>query len=247
MPQFSSILFIAILICSYIDGIGQCTPLRFNTSSDSGWKTCTESISPNEIRGISSWLHYDLGETHQLGESWLWNYNDFNDLASGVTQFAIDYLSPSGHWAELGVFDTDLADGTSTYGGQQGPNFEGIITSEVLITFLDNGGSLCFGIGEWKISAVEAEISSLDDISGDQQLGLYPNPTSNELNILITDTQCNDCQVSIVDHLGRQVILVTMSGTLLTVNVSELESGIYSACLNSESDVICGKFSVLTR
>jgi hypothetical protein len=196
---------------------------------------------------MSYWLHYDLGETHQLGESWLWNYNEYDDLGSGVTQFAIDYINSGGSWTELGVFDVELADGTSTYSGQEGPNFDGIITSEVLITFLENGGSQCVGIGEWKISAVEAEISSTDDLTNVQELNLYPNPTSNELNILIADSQCSDCQVSILDHLGRQVIVLPMNGTTLTINVKQLESGMYTACLKSESNVICEKFSVLTR
>ena len=247
MIRFLALLSIVLLFCANTKSNAQCNPLRLNTSSDSGWKTCTASSSPNATRGVSSWLHYDLGQTHQLSESWLWNYNDYNDLESGVTQFAIDYLNPSGSWTELGIYDAVLADGTSTYSGQEGPDFEGIITSEVLITFLDNGGSQCYGIGEWKTSAVEAQISNIEESDDSENLNLYPSPTSDELTIELIHSDCNNCKVIIIDQLGRQSMWIPMDDPILTIDVTHLESGLYTACVNSESKVICEKFSVLTH
>lgn len=237
----------AILTLLPIDLGAQCTPLRFNTSFDSGWKTCTASPNPNSARGTTAWLLYDLGEQKTLGESWFWNYNAYDDLTSGVTTMVIDYKTEEGgEWMEHGTYDLDLADGTSTYSGQNGPDFGGLLVRYILVTFVQNGGSQCFGIGEWMIETLPTVISNTDEISAAQDMDIFPNPATETVNIVLAEDDCDDCRLRIVDPLGRHLATYQIDDARpLSVNVAHLHSGVYQACLEQNSGVICKQFSVI--
>jgi hypothetical protein len=69
---------------------------------------------------------------------------------------------------------------------------------------------------------------------------LWPNPVSEELNILFEyDVKA---KLSIFDYLGKQVIRESVSGMLIKSNVSALSWGTYYMSVELNSEVFTEKF-----
>lgn len=73
-------------------------------------------------------------------------------------------------------------------------------------------------------------ILGVDNNSGIENVSLYPNPTSNDINVAITSTLNENVTFQIVDMMGRVISSekVTVSGDYIyTSNVNNLSTGIY--------------------
>ena len=97
----------------------------------------------------------------------------------------------------------------------------------VEITFA-NG---CTGISQvYFFSMVSIENLSFENVN------VFPNPTNDLINIQLTQELSELTHIEIRDQAGRLVKEIEFNdGNLLTINVSELENGIYHLLIQNES------------
>lgn len=75
---------------------------------------------------------------------------------------------------------------------------------------------------------------------GDGRVAFFPNPTSDVLNIYSTLTKV--AQVTIYDQLGRVVLLQSLSGEYLKLDVSNLADGSYTIAFETSGQRVTGRF-----
>jgi hypothetical protein len=126
---------------------------QLDNNISNNWISCVASPSPNSIRGNSHWLRYDLGKRHKLLSTHLWNYNVFNETQKGFESTAIDYSLDGVNWITLDTFSLSQATGNSGYGGEAGPDVEGIYARYVLFTSMD-GSTECRGMSKVVFQAI---------------------------------------------------------------------------------------------
>ncbi len=98
-----------------------------------------------------------------------------------------------------------------------------------------------YGRGLWA-SPVEVPTLGIDDKISEESVSLYPNPTSDELNIKLS--QSLEADIRIFDTLGKLIIYqpnVNISGSY-SVGVSGLNNGIYFVRINTEAGTVTKKF-----
>ncbi len=145
-------LFILICgLCFLQSANSQCFLDRHSTDWNDGWESCTMAPNPNDARGTTHWIHYDLGYDYILNEMHLWNSNAFGKTDQGVQEFYVDYSLDGITWDELGVYSLSQATGSGFYEGFQGPDFNGAAARYVLITPISNYGGSCYSLGELRI------------------------------------------------------------------------------------------------
>ena len=75
---------------------------------------------------------------------------------------------------------------------------------------------------------------SVDDLLSENSIEIFPNPTSDWLNIKL-NTLAPDTQINIVDITGRQVYTSTMSAEDFKIDVSKFSTGLYILNLTNNS------------
>lgn len=76
---------------------------------------------------------------------------------------------------------------------------------------------------------------------GFQRLNIWPNPASAELHLMVPSG--NKADIRIVDLLGREIINRSWPGTEhITLDISQLDTGIYFVILKSEKGFLSRKF-----
>ena len=113
---------------------GQCYPDRHNTSWFNGWASCETVASPNDARGESHWILYDLKGVYKLGETHIWNTNDPKNLDWGIDEVAVDVSLDGQNWLEVGTYNWSQAKGLPIYEGEAGPDLTGHEGAYVLLT-----------------------------------------------------------------------------------------------------------------
>ena len=73
-----------------------------------------------------------------------------------------------------------------------------------------------------------------------KQLSMYPNPCIDIISISNSDLRIN--RAKIFDSAGREVLSYSFDASTNTIDVSELESGIYIVSFQSEDSIWSGKF-----
>jgi hypothetical protein len=126
---------------------------QIDNNQSNNWVSCTKSPNPNPVRSSSHWLRYDLGKRHKLLTSHIWNYNMPSQTGLGFGMTAIDYSLDGVNWVNLDTFNLSPATGGSGYGGQAGPDIDGIYARYVMFTSLD-GGTGCRGLSKVAFQAV---------------------------------------------------------------------------------------------
>ncbi|MFD2910076.1 S8 family serine peptidase [Flavobacterium ardleyense] len=107
--------------------------------------------------------------------------------------------------------------------------------------------------GEWKLRVVDGfeadggviNSFSLNFCKAEESLGLvgfnenlisfYPNPTSNQLNVVLRDSKfvSSNTTISVVDFQGRVVKTQKVQGEESVIDVSNLQSGVYMLRINA--------------
>ena len=142
---------------------GQCKVANYSTNENDSWLSCEKSLNPNNSRGNSHWLQYDLGYVYGLGATKFWNYNVTNLTGQGFKQVVIDYSLDGTSWIEAGSFQLPEADGHNEYEGVFGLELSGIKARYILITALSNwNGGICAGFSE-----VRFEVAASNDACAD--------------------------------------------------------------------------------
>lgn len=75
-----------------------------------------------------------------------------------------------------------------------------------------------------------------------EMLSIYPNPVSDQLNILIPETAGKEVKIEILNSLGTVVKSVTLKGTSTYSLKNDLGKGIYTVRVIGEGQLFTGKF-----
>ena len=165
-----------LLLCLVVNNslTGQCNSANYSTNQKDSWLSCQTSINPNNSRGNSHWLQYDLGYVYELGVTQFWNYNVANLTGRGFKQIAIDYSLDGMNWSEIGVFQLPEAIGRTDYEGVIGPDLSGYQARYVLITALSNwDDGICTGLSEVRFG-VSIPSTTCGDFLVNQNIGVNP-------------------------------------------------------------------------
>lgn len=81
--------------------------------------------------------------------------------------------------------------------------------------------------------------TAINDLTASNNIDIYPNPTSNQLTV--TDNQLSINKIEIIDVAGKAIKLITQYTN--TINVSELQNGIYFVKFYTDENTIIRKFS----
>ncbi len=238
-------------ICVVVLGISlkaQPLPDRHSTSKGDAWMSCTASANPNAIRGNGHWFMIDFGDTYALQNSTLWNFNtperinSFENaswsitplpgkLIDGVKDIVIDISVDGVTWIEWGRYSVPMANGSSTYQGVIGPNFEGKIAKKILITAINNHGGTCYGLGEIRINGSIATVSNTNDILASATLTASPNPFIQSTRVDLGGFPNGNARLILTDMTGREIfqntIKVVGDSATYTIGGSDLPSGLY--------------------
>ena len=242
-------LLTVVSLCISIAVMAQCYPDRHNTSADATWVSCTLSPSPNGTRGDSHWIHYDLGEDKKLGAMHIWNVNHPDGLDSGAKLVVVDYSDDGQSWTEWGSLEVGMAEGSGFYEGVAGPDFDGLQTSHLLLTIVENHGGTCAGFSEIRIET--SEISAVTDIAK-QAFKLYPNPAMAYTKLQIETEGYEVGQVMVLDEIGKRLHSqdVTLPGGVHEVKVvfpQDLPSGQYFLRLITDKRDHTQDFSIISN
>ena len=203
-----SIIFILVLI--FINGnlYSQCFPDRHNTNWFDSWISCETAPNPNQSRGDSHWILYNLNHKYKLGQMHVWNTNSTDILDYGLREVLIDISDDGINWTEIGLYNFEKSEGFSTYEGFDGPNLEGLEAKFVLLTALSNWGGSCYGLSEIRID-VNGTVSNILPPDHDDCISveLFPNPIVNNSKVKIKLKCGNDIiNYSIQDITGKVVL-----------------------------------------
>ncbi|GAB1858503.1 hypothetical protein MHTCC0001_33420 [Flavobacteriaceae bacterium MHTCC 0001] len=211
---------------------GQCYPDRHSTNWYDGWVSCETSQNPITSYGNTHWIMYDLGYNYELKETKFWNANEPKHLDYGIDEYHIDYSVDGVTWENLGKFNMEQANGSSTYEGTEGPDFNAARARYVLITPTSNFGGDCYGLSELKISITDPFII-VEEEEG-YNASVYPNPFIDNVSLRIVSLH-QDIPVifSLHDLTGRTIVSSSISisednqNYLLPINGNTLSVGIY--------------------
>ena len=150
----NKIIYIFFLISSASLLQAQCDINRHNTTSDTKWMSCDESMSPNSIRGNSHWIQLSLNEFKAIGNVYMWNIADPDHLIDGAYELAIDVSLDGVTWRECAIVTLPIGESNGYYGGEEVTHLDQATAKYILITALSNHGGDCFGLSELKIETV---------------------------------------------------------------------------------------------
>ncbi len=176
---------ILFLLISYTMS-AQCLEDRHTTSAIDGWLSCETQANPNAIRGMSHWLHLNLGSMRVLHDLQIWNMNHPNMLESGIKTVIIDVSNDASNWTTVDTFTFGRGNGSSYYKGFLGPDLGGISARHILLTAVDNYGGGCYGLSELRMYTEDFEpdemildqiICERDGVFKNMQGGLNYNGT----------------------------------------------------------------------
>ena len=226
-------IYISILaFLSFQFAQSQCYPDRHSTNWYDGWVSCEKSPNPIASYGETHWIMYDLGYDYVLNKTKLWNANEPKHVDYGINEFDIDYSLDGITWTNLGTFNIKPASGSSTYEGDEGPDFNSAKARYVLITPNSNYGGNCYGLSELKIWVTDPflVVEKEDGFNA----SVYPNPFLDTISIRIAALdESIPLEYTLYDILGRSIISNTLTiaqdidSYKLSLNGNDLSIGIY--------------------
>ncbi|MEM6397005.1 MAG: T9SS type A sorting domain-containing protein [Bacteroidota bacterium] len=204
----------------------QCWPDGFthDTRPETMWLSCEMSESPNPERPAGLWLRFDFGQAYALSTTTIWNFNEPSYLELGTTRLEVDYSSDGVNWTNWGEVELDLAPGTTDYEGEAGPDLSGVTARYILFTMQEEDqGSGCAGLSEVRFNLDQTVSSS--EIENDDELDVYPNPSSGRFNIRLNGQSISE--IIIYDQQGRLLDRIATRGPFYELDISHLPGGIY--------------------
>ena len=167
---------------------------NIDNNEENNWLSCTTITNPNTIYGDSHWIMYDMGQRHELYQTYFWNYNVAGETDKGFQSVAIDYSVDGISWSNYGNYTWPLATGEGAYAGFAGPDLMGTYAQYILITSLDAGE--CRGLGKSSFTAVlcplaETECDDLDKYTVNDKY-------NDNCECIGTPIEINDCIEEIV-------------------------------------------------
>jgi hypothetical protein len=90
------------------------------------------------------------------------------------------------------------------------------------------------------IAKLSNPLTAINEISGEMNFNLYPNPASSTIAVESSKYQVQS--IRIMDVLGREIYYLQTTNDKTEIDVSELPSGIYILQVQSKSGVVSKKF-----
>ncbi len=229
-----NILFFTLLVFSTMSAFGQAYPDRHNTSYTDAWASCEEAESPNIKRDPGHWIMYDFGDQYSLHESTIWNFNVPDSTSRGINDIAIDYTIDGEEWIELGEYTVSEAPGSAFYQGDIGPDFEGVVAKQILISVLStHGDATCAGLSEFRVNATVATSTNITNKELKIDLAANPNPASEYTMIEIGEVLA-DLKYSLIDISGKLIRQGSVTDSNFRLNTSTLSSGAYTLTVHNQ-------------
>ncbi len=202
------IFTIALGISTFLSLNAQCFPDRHSTNWFDGWMSCNPQASPDPNLKAGHWLLFDLGKRYSIRGIRIWNYNDPDLLARGISKLSIHYSGDSIRWYHDRDLDLDPAPGHNRYEGMDWKSLTIPEAKYILLTALENfGASGCYGLGEVMFEAEEVIISdNLDETASeiDLKVRLLPNPFSRQFQAEIDLIPDQMATWQVTDLMGRK-------------------------------------------
>lgn len=229
MKTLYSLLFFAAVITGSISA--QCYPDRHNLTLSDGWVSCETTMSPNLARGDSHWIMYDLGAVYELGQSTIWNINNYLRQDDGMSRAILDLSLNGSTWTQVADFDIAKGPVSGTYEGVNGPDLTGNMARFILITGMSNHGGSCVGLSEFRVQATPASTVNITEVDLGAQLTPNPSPFSERTVIdieLSTDGAYSYSLISIDGRIVQQgKVSINAGSAQVVVPGADLRSGMY--------------------
>ncbi|MGZ3921372.1 MAG: T9SS type A sorting domain-containing protein, partial [Bacteroidia bacterium] len=97
-------------------------------------------------------------------------------------------------------------------------------------------------MGQFVVKAPAVGINELSAINGG--FLIYPNPTSNIINIKFKDASLESAQIQIMDCTGRMVYSEKLSSPHVIINTSKFSEGLYSVLILKNDRNYSGKIVI---
>ncbi|GAB1857718.1 hypothetical protein MHTCC0001_25550 [Flavobacteriaceae bacterium MHTCC 0001] len=78
-----------------------------------------------------------------------------------------------------------------------------------------------------RLTGMDCDALSVNDVEANFNFAIYPNPTQSDISINYTGNQSLDLDVKVIDMLGKQLIKTDVNGQNATINLNRLTSGTY--------------------
>ena len=225
---------------------------RITTLTNAGNISCI-TVDPHDGDKVfvvfSNYKTYSLYYSENAGDSWTKVAGNLEENSDGTGD------GPSIRWAEImhvngktlylvgtsiGLFGTDLLDGTSTVWTQLGPNSIGNVVVDMIKTRESDGTIVIATHGNGVYSA---KIKTVHDVLGTEEQRLisnssfrvYPNPVHNQLTI-ISQNNMKASSYSIFNLEGKIVLTGKLVESQTIINTSKLDKGYYFILLQNEKE-----------
>ena len=236
-------------------------PLNMITNIPTGTNSyCYDiAINPDDADEImvvySNYAVYSLFHSTDAGASWTKVAGNLEQNPSGsgngpscrtaeIIPLGNDTLYLVG--TSVGLFGTANLDGTNTVWEQVAPQTIGAVVVEFL-TFRQNDGLLVVGthgngIYQTNISSV-GDVLALDDKQANlEKLKIYPNPTTDKVNLDFTTQKSTTATWALYNELGKKVKTgskkLIAGNNQISINMQNIKSGIYFVSLEVDGEVI---------
>ncbi|MBT8233090.1 MAG: T9SS type A sorting domain-containing protein [Saprospiraceae bacterium] len=225
-------LFIA---CLGLNMQAQCLDESHSPFKDQGWMSCTESQSPNTIRGNSHWIMYDLGYKYLVDSIKVWNHNVWGETGNGARWIIVDYSIDGSNWEPAGTFRIGKAPGSWKYESDEILDLNHAFGRYFLVTVLEahDENANCVGVAEVKFN-LGIMSDTEEEILADTWT-IAPNPAVDVLNIDLGNQSQVD-QLIITNSIGQIVTNIKPTRNLLNLDVSEFISGMYYVTIIKEGE-----------
>lgn len=235
------ILLLAIFMLSFVSA--QCVEDSHTSFKNQGWTSCKTSNSPNEKRGKSHWIQYDLGSEYQLSNIRIWNHNVWGETGQGVKSIILDYSLDGENWASAGKLTIQKAPGSWKYVAPDPIDLNGLSARFVLINVIETweDNSDCAGIAELSFG-VESTTHTDDREKQLNQFKIYPNPASEHIRLEFEDQETKN--IRIVNSVGQIVAeMNAIKKATIDFSIIDLKDGLYYIKVESENMSQINSFS----
>ena len=236
-------------------------PLNMITNIPTGTNAfCSDiAINPDNADEImvvySNYAIYSLFHSKDGGVSWMKVAGNLEQNPSGsgngpscrtaeIIPLGNDTLYLVG--TSVGLFATAHLDGINTIWEQIGSQTIGSVVVEFL-TFRHNDGLLVVGthgngIYQTNISSVGDVLAIDEKQSHLAKINIYPNPTSNKVNLEFTSDKTTNANWTLYNELGKKVKTgskkLIAGNNQISINMQNIKSGIYFVSLEVDGEVI---------
>ncbi|MEZ4923191.1 MAG: T9SS type A sorting domain-containing protein [Crocinitomicaceae bacterium] len=197
----------------------------------------------------------------------IWSGNGITDVNNGIFDPSVAGLGTHSITYDLGCGDTDTEDiivygvdnstsvnGLTITANAAGANYQWLdckdfspISGETSQTFTaTSNGNYAVIVTENSCSdtsdCVTIAIVTIGDDIYESEINIYPNPTNNTLFISGLEEVQGDIRYSVFDNLGRLVLQGNIADQTMSINCTELVSGLYTIQIINENNTYSLQF-----